>query len=85
METIDVELRNGIVVPNVPANSSQADVKRIALERGLATESDFDPSIPPPSGSFEMSRMGQPQQPPEENVRQRGNDMTDTDLDVGVI
>jgi len=25
------------------------------------------------------------QQPPEENVRQRGNDMTDTDLDVGVI
>lgn len=72
METIDVELRNGIVVPNVPANSSQADVKRIALERGLATESDFDPSIPPPSGSFEMSRMGQPQKPPEEkNILQR--------------
>jgi hypothetical protein len=72
METIDVELPNGIVVPNVPANSSQADVKRIALERGLATESDFDPSIPPPSGSFEMSRMGQPQQPPEEkNILQR--------------
>lgn len=72
METIDVELPNGVVLPGVPANSSRADVIRIAIERGVATESDFDPSIPPPSGSFEMSRMGQPQQPPEEkNILQR--------------
>jgi len=79
METIDVELPNGVVLPDVPANSSRADVKRIALERGVATESDFDPSIPPPSSSFEMSRMGQPQQPPEEkNILQRAGEFLDS-------
>ena len=50
------------------------------IERGI---------IPDPNDQMlEMEPGMQPgmqQQPPEENVRQRGNDMTDTDLDVGVI
>ena len=50
------------------------------IERGI---------IPDPNDQMlEMEPGMQPgmqQQPPEENLRQRGNDMTDTDLDVGVI
>ena len=50
------------------------------IERGI---------IPDPNDQMlEMEPGMQPgmeQQAPEENVRQRGNDMTDTDLDVGVI
>jgi hypothetical protein len=50
------------------------------IERGI---------IPDPNDQMlEMEPGMQPgmeQQPPEENIRQRGNEMTDTDLDVGVI
>lgn len=50
------------------------------IERGI---------IPDPNDQMlEMEPGMQPgmeQQPPEENMRQRGNEMTDTDLDVGVI
>jgi hypothetical protein len=49
------------------------------IERGI---------IPDPNEQMlemEPGMAPEGQQPPEENVRQRGNDMTDTDLDVGVI
>jgi hypothetical protein len=49
------------------------------IERGI---------IPDPNEQMLQMEPGmapEGQQPPEENVRQRGNDMTDTDLDVGVI
>ena len=44
--------------------------------------------IPDPNEQMlemEPGMAPQEQQAPEENLRQRGNDITDTDLDVGVI